>query len=87
MLSGPRAQKKKTMIAEGLLDKHGRPNERTPSDWSVTENKLTSSKSAGPAPATAAGGDEQAAAVAQSEAEPHKEHKKKKHAPPPIDTN
>lgn len=24
---------KKTMIKDGLLDKHGKPNENTPSDW------------------------------------------------------
>eukprot|EP01138_Halocafeteria_seosinensis_P003945 gb/GECG01004034.1/.p1 GENE.gb/GECG01004034.1/~~gb/GECG01004034.1/.p1 ORF type:complete len:554 (+),score=83.03 gb/GECG01004034.1/:1-1662(+) len=30
---GPMAQKKKQMIAAGLLDKHGKANEKTPSDW------------------------------------------------------
>ncbi|XP_010943891.1 H/ACA ribonucleoprotein complex subunit 4 [Elaeis guineensis] len=30
---GPRALKKKKMIAEGLLDKHGKPNEKTPAEW------------------------------------------------------
>ncbi|KAF0911981.1 hypothetical protein E2562_012792 [Oryza meyeriana var. granulata] len=30
---GPVALKKKKMIAEGLLDKHGKPNEKTPSEW------------------------------------------------------
>lgn len=30
---GPKASKKKSMISEGLLDKYGKPNERTPSDW------------------------------------------------------
>ncbi|KAG0478313.1 hypothetical protein HPP92_013032 [Vanilla planifolia] len=29
----PRASMKKKMIAEGLLDKHGRPNEKTPAEW------------------------------------------------------
>eukprot|EP01027_Heterolobosea_sp_BB2_P000238 GEZU01000358.1.p1 GENE.GEZU01000358.1~~GEZU01000358.1.p1 ORF type:complete len:479 (+),score=159.64 GEZU01000358.1:211-1437(+) len=30
---GPRAQSKKKMIAEGKLDKYGRPNENTPAEW------------------------------------------------------
>ncbi|CAN6464605.1 unnamed protein product [Victoria cruziana] len=30
---GPRASMKKKMIAEGLLDKHGKPNEKTPEEW------------------------------------------------------
>jgi len=33
---GPRAQKKKQMIADGQLDKYGRPNEKTPTSWSST---------------------------------------------------
>lgn len=30
---GPKASLKKKMILEGKLDKHGKPNENTPSDW------------------------------------------------------
>ncbi|KAG6485493.1 H/ACA ribonucleoprotein complex subunit 4-like [Zingiber officinale] len=30
---GPRALQKKKMIAEGLLDKHGKANEKTPAEW------------------------------------------------------
>lgn len=30
---GPTAQSKKKLIAEGLLDKHGKPNEKTPPEW------------------------------------------------------
>ncbi|KAH7277600.1 hypothetical protein KP509_39G058700 [Ceratopteris richardii] len=30
---GPRASLKKKLIAEGLLDKHGKPNEKTPKEW------------------------------------------------------
>lgn len=30
---GPMAQKKKKLVAEGLLDKHGRPNEKTPAEY------------------------------------------------------
>ncbi|XP_035212582.1 H/ACA ribonucleoprotein complex subunit CBF5-like [Stegodyphus dumicola] len=31
---GPKASLKKKMIQEGLLDKYGNPNEKTPADWS-----------------------------------------------------
>ncbi|UYV65161.1 DKC1 [Cordylochernes scorpioides] len=31
---GPKASMKKKMIKAGLLDKHGRPNDQTPADWS-----------------------------------------------------
>jgi len=34
---GPHAQLKKKMIAAGQLDKHGKPNDKTPADW-VKEN-------------------------------------------------
>ncbi|KAJ1292076.1 hypothetical protein BS78_02G364500 [Paspalum vaginatum] len=30
---GPVALKKKKMVAEGLLDMHGKPNEKTPAEW------------------------------------------------------
>lgn len=30
---GPKASQKKRMIIEGLLDKHGKPNENTPTEW------------------------------------------------------
>lgn len=30
---GPKASIKKRMIVEGKLDKHGKPNENTPTDW------------------------------------------------------
>ncbi|XP_038975274.1 H/ACA ribonucleoprotein complex subunit 4-like [Phoenix dactylifera] len=30
---GPRALMKKKMVAQGLLDKHGKPNEKTPAEW------------------------------------------------------
>ena len=34
---GPRAKLKKQMVAAGKLDKYGKPNASTPSDW-VAEN-------------------------------------------------
>lgn len=30
---GPKASKKKSLIAAGQLDKYGRPNENTPREW------------------------------------------------------
>ncbi|KAK8965738.1 H/ACA ribonucleoprotein complex subunit 4 [Platanthera guangdongensis] len=30
---GPRASMKKKLISEGFLDKHGKPNEKTPAEW------------------------------------------------------
>lgn len=30
---GPMAQKKKQLVSEGLLDKHGRPNDKTPKEY------------------------------------------------------
>ena len=32
---GPKASLKARMIKEGLLDKYGKPNDKTPSDWST----------------------------------------------------
>ncbi|XP_078447165.1 NAP57 homolog [Wolffia australiana] len=30
---GPRASMKKKLVADGLLDKHGKPNDKTPAEW------------------------------------------------------
>lgn len=32
---GPRASRKKVLISNGKLDKHGKPNSNTPQDWMV----------------------------------------------------
>ncbi len=32
---GPRALRKKNLIKEGLLDNHGKPNDKTPQSWVV----------------------------------------------------
>ncbi|XP_024536066.1 H/ACA ribonucleoprotein complex subunit 4 [Selaginella moellendorffii] len=47
---GPRASAKKQMIASGLLDKHGKPNEKTPQEW------LRNHPAVGTSSAAAAGG-------------------------------
>lgn len=43
---GPQALKKKQLIAEGLLDKHGKPNEKTPKEYmrSLAEPAATPAK-------------------------------------------
>lgn len=41
---GPMAQKKKSMIAQGLLDKHGKPNSSTPSDFLQAYKDVSQSK-------------------------------------------
>ncbi|ONK63034.1 uncharacterized protein A4U43_C07F10710 [Asparagus officinalis] len=66
---GPRAAMKKKMIAQGLLDKHGKPNEKTPAEWLRNV-------------ALPAGGDAEIAKIAAEPAavvkEDEKEEKKKK---------
>ena len=41
---GPRAQMKKQMIADGKLDKYGKPNDKTPSTWNKEHPDLSESK-------------------------------------------
>jgi H/ACA ribonucleoprotein complex subunit 4 len=51
---GPVAQKKKGMIAKGLLDKHGRPNDATPGDFQSIYAAPAAAAAAAPAAAAAA---------------------------------
>uniref|UniRef100_A0A0D9VUF4 Uncharacterized protein n=1 Tax=Leersia perrieri TaxID=77586 RepID=A0A0D9VUF4_9ORYZ len=77
---GPVALKKKKMIAEGLLDKHGKPNEKTPSEWvrnvvlPAGGDAMIASIAAAPEAEKPKVKEEEAAA-----AEGTKEKKKKKH--------
>ncbi|KAG7349623.1 tRNA pseudouridine synthase B [Nitzschia inconspicua] len=41
---GPMAQRKKSMIKEGKLDKHGKPNEKTPKDFLESYKDFSTSK-------------------------------------------
>lgn len=41
---GPMAQRKKSLISEGKLDKHGKPNEKTPSDFLTSYKDFSKSK-------------------------------------------
>ncbi|KAK1259941.1 H/ACA ribonucleoprotein complex subunit 4 [Acorus gramineus] len=76
---GPRASAKKKMIAEGLLDKRGKPNEKTPAEWQRNVVMPTGGVSAVVAPAAApppsADDKNQEAAVVVVD---EKEEKKKK---------
>ena len=49
---GPKATQKKALIAEGKLDKHGKPNEKTPASW-LTGGGADTSSSSQPAAASA----------------------------------
>lgn len=76
---GPRASTKKKMINDGLLDKHGKPNEKTPAEWlrvplfdAAPAKKPTEPEPRGEEAA------EPAAAVDVTLATPTKEKKKKK---------
>ena len=77
---GPKAQQKKKMVKEGLLDKHGKSNAKTPTEWKdgykdlsgVTGVDATKSGSVAPPAASAA-----PAAAAPGE-EPHNNKKKKR---------
>ncbi|CAN0907919.1 H/ACA ribonucleoprotein complex subunit 4 [Linum grandiflorum] len=61
---GPRASMKKKLISEGKLDKHGKPNEKTPQEWARNLVLPT-------------GGDSMVAAAAATEKKKKKEKKKK----------
>ena len=57
---GPKATRKKLLIKEGKLDKHGKPNESTPADWlsgGDAPKLATTPSAAPPATPTAAGED------------------------------
>jgi len=61
---GPKAMQKKALIAEGKLDKHGKPNALTPAEWKEGAAPATPAAAtpvAAVAPATPAGSDGDAA--------------------------
>ncbi|KAL5217607.1 hypothetical protein ABZP36_018291 [Zizania latifolia] len=82
---GPVALKKKKMVAEGFLDKHGKPNEKTPAEWLRNVvlpsggDAMIASIAAAPETEKPKAGEE--AAVAEET----KEKKKKKHMDEPGD--
>lgn len=56
---GPQAKAKKALIVEGKLDKYGRPNDKTPTDWHKSYKDLGGA--AGKAAAAPAGEEEEPA--------------------------
>jgi H/ACA ribonucleoprotein complex subunit 4 len=82
---GPMAQKKKQLIAEGLLDKHGRPNEKTPKEYLRSLPAVAAKAEVGAAAAAAtatpvkkAEAEEEAANGATPGSEKKKKDKKEK---------
>lgn len=45
---GPVASKKRALVKDGRLDKHGKPNEKTPKDWSSIQPDLSVAADAAP---------------------------------------
>ncbi|KDD74004.1 hypothetical protein H632_c1661p0 [Helicosporidium sp. ATCC 50920] len=74
---GPAAQKKKQLIAEGKLDKHGRPNENTPAEYLRAIPLLADGKAA-PGKAEEPEAKDEEAAHAKKEGEEKKAKKEKK---------
>ncbi|GAV78729.1 PUA domain-containing protein/TruB_N domain-containing protein/DKCLD domain-containing protein [Cephalotus follicularis] len=78
---GPRASMKKKLISEGMLDKHGKPNEKTPAEWlrnvvlPTGGDSVVASLAAAGEPAVA---EKEIAAVEKNGAVSEKEKKKKK---------
>lgn len=54
---GPVAQKKKSMIASGMLDKRGRPNDKTPAAWLSGYKELAAAAVAPATPSPAGAGE------------------------------
>jgi H/ACA ribonucleoprotein complex subunit 4 len=79
---GPMAQKKKSMVKAGQLDKHGRANDKTPSGWKSEHPSLEAAAAAAAAGAAAAASGTKRKAEDDSSsddsASPDKSAKKKK---------
>lgn len=77
---GPFAQKKKQLIAEGKLDKHGKPNDKTPKEYlrALEAPAAGTGAAAGAAPAAAAAAPAAEAVAANGSAEEAPKKKKKK---------
>jgi len=73
---GPMAQKKKALIKDGKLDKHGKPNENTPKDFSEGYKDLATTP-ATPTKETNGGEPSTPMEVADSDSEKEKKRKKK----------
>lgn len=74
---GPMAQKKKQLIAEGKLDKHGRPNDNTPKEY-LRSLPATDEQAPAVTEAAAAAADEEPATNGVQDEEEGKKSEKKK---------
>ncbi len=81
---GPMAQKKKSLVKEGKLDKHGKPNEATPADWKVDYIDFSRKAEAASLPSTPVdvevkkeNGDEQEEGVGLTSEKKRKKQKRK----------
>ncbi|KAG5549364.1 hypothetical protein RHGRI_014645 [Rhododendron griersonianum] len=74
---GPRASMKKKLISEGKLDKHGKPTESTPAEWS--RNLIALPAGGDSVVASLAAGSEPVAAVTEVATVEGEKKKKKKH--------
>lgn len=72
---GPKAKAKKALIAEGKLDKFGRPNENTPQDWKKSYVDFSGNNENAPSEAVP---EQETEEVAQSEENGEKRKKKDK---------
>lgn len=79
---GPRASRKKVLIKEGLLDKHGKPLPQTPQDWIVyyvnEQNNNIASENQGEQQAQEPVEEAQEEQIEQQEEKPKKRKKSKK---------
>ncbi|CAI0439742.1 unnamed protein product [Linum tenue] len=82
---GPRASMKKKLISEGKLDKHGKPNEKTPNEWARNLVLPTGGDSMVASLAAAAGPETNAAAPTPDVATEKKKSKRKHDDDTPAD--
>ena len=81
---GPKASMKKQLISEGKLDKHGKPNDKTPASWLNGGGASSSNGGAAPmaiaSPPAAAAGDDDAKSAKKEEKAAKKAAKEAKKA-------
>ncbi|CAL1385766.1 unnamed protein product [Linum trigynum] len=82
---GPRASMKKKLISEGKLDKHGKPNEKTPNEWARNLVLPTGGDSMVASLAASAGPETNAAAPTPDVATEKKKSKRKHDDDTPAD--
>jgi len=75
---GPMAQRKKSMIKEGKLDKHGKPNDKTPKDFLEGYKDIKSSSSTPPVTPKKEESDDDKMTVETPKSENGDDDKKKK---------